>query len=210
MNAFNFMDGINGITGLYGLSVLVPVQYFLIGPNILFGPFYFLILSILVFGWFNFKSAAQCFSGDVGSTTLGYIMVFILFALILGQPDHSPIFLFQLFSPNTSQLTYFLIFALYGIDTVFTILQRILLKENIFKAHRKHLFQLLANEYKWTHLVVACSYAIIQLAINIWIFKTQPSVYKALGLLLVLTLIYVGLKYILIQKLISQSGKQTI
>jgi UDP-N-acetylmuramyl pentapeptide phosphotransferase/UDP-N-acetylglucosamine-1-phosphate transferase len=204
MNAFNFMDGINGITGLYALSVLGPIQFFLIGPDVLYGPVFFIILSILVFGWFNFTSDARCFSGDVGSTSLGYMMVFILFALLLGQPVHAPIFLIQFFSSNGSQLTYFLIFALYGIDTVLTILQRLILKENIFEAHRKHLYQLLANEYKWPHLAVASVYAFIQLVINIWIFKTQPTAFKALSLLFVFALIYIGLKYFLIQNLNSQ------
>jgi UDP-N-acetylmuramyl pentapeptide phosphotransferase/UDP-N-acetylglucosamine-1-phosphate transferase len=204
VNAFNFMDGINGITGLYALSVLLPIQFFLVG-NDLNGPIPFLIASIFVFGWFNFTSYARCFSGDVGSTTLGFILVFFLNELILKQLVHFPLFIFPRFSPDWCSLSYFLIFALYGIDTVLTILQRLILKENIFKAHRKHLFQLLVNECKYSHLAIASIYAFIQMSINIWIFKSQPTILLTLGLLCFMILIYIMLKYFLLKKIDGQN-----
>src|SRR5690606_38990524 len=75
INAFNFMDGINGITGIYGL---VNMATFLV-INIEVANFIdesllqFILLSVLVFLFFNFRKQALCFAGDVGSVTLAYL-----------------------------------------------------------------------------------------------------------------------------------------
>ena len=67
-NAYNFMDGINGITGGYSIAVLLPLIY--LNQKISFIDANFLwvtLLSLLVFCFFNFRKRAKCFAGDVGN-----------------------------------------------------------------------------------------------------------------------------------------------
>ena len=132
-NAYNFMDGINGITGGYSIAVLLPLIY--LNYKISFIDTNFLwvtLLSLLVFCFFNFRKRAKCFAGDVGSLSIAFIIVFALGKLIL----------------QTGDFTYIAFLALYGVDSVLTICHRILLHENLGKAHRKHAYQLMANELR--------------------------------------------------------------
>jgi len=151
INAYNFMDGINGITGGYSLSVIIGFwlvnnyQVEFISNELI----YFLMISIFVFSYFNFRIKAKCFAGDVGSISIAFIIVFLLSKLII----------------QSGNWLYILFLIIYGVDTGFTIIHRILKNENIFLAHRKHLYQLLVNEYKISHLKVASIYAFLQLII---------------------------------------------
>lgn len=180
INAYNFMDGINGITGSYSLSILVS---FLIINNTLlhFIPNEFIILislAVLVFLIFNFRKKALCFAGDIGSVSIAYILIYILLKLIV--TSNNPIYL--------------LFFSVYGIDATITILLRIKNKENIFEAHRTHLYQILSNEYKLSHLLVSSGYALIQLLIcgiitlSIYNAKSQYIVW-IIGTIILLVLV---------------------
>ncbi|PUZ26256.1 UDP-GlcNAc--UDP-phosphate GlcNAc-1-phosphate transferase [Chitinophaga parva] len=148
INAYNFMDGINGITGAYSLVVLGGLQYVnyyrvpFVHPDMLWLP----MLACVVFLFFNFRKKAKCFAGDVGSVTIAFWVLTLLLKLILQTGDWS----------------YLLFLAVYGIDAVLTILHRLLLRQNIFKAHRLHFYQILANEKKVPHLVVSSAYAALQ------------------------------------------------
>ena len=151
INAYNFMDGINGITGAYSIVVLGGLQYVnyevvnFIEPDLIWLP----ILASLVFLFFNFRKNAKCFAGDVGSVTIACWIIFLLLKLVL----------------MTNNYAYILFLAVYGVDTVLTIVHRLKLKQNIFDAHRLHFYQILANEQKWPHLIVSAIYAILQLGI---------------------------------------------
>lgn len=150
-NAYNFMDGINGITGGYSLSVLVPLIYLnnktpFIDSNFLI----VIVLSLFVFCFFNFRKRAKCFAGDVGSLSIAFIIVFALGKLIL----------------QTGDFTYIVFLSLYGVDAVLTICHRILLHENLGQAHRKHAYQLMANELHIPHVVVSSFYMILQLLVS--------------------------------------------
>ncbi len=155
INAYNFMDGINGITGLYSLVLFATLmwinqyQAMFIDINLLI----MLAEGVLVFLFFNFRKKAKCFAGDVGSVSLAFIIVFLLFKLIM----------------HTNQFYYILLLGIYGIDAVFTIMLRLSRGENIFKAHRLHLYQLLVNEKKLNHLLVSTIYGTIQLLFNVLI-----------------------------------------
>jgi len=148
LNAYNFMDGINGITGGYSLVVAGALLYI----NIYRVQFidneliYYVILSLLVFNYFNFRTKARCFAGDVGSISIAFILLFLLGKLIIA----------------TNDISYIVLLGVYGVDTVLTIIRRLLLKENIFEAHRKHVYQLLANEIKLPHVWVSTIYASLQ------------------------------------------------
>ena len=181
INAYNFMDGINGITGLYSLVILGGLQYInyyqhrFINPDIVWLP----MLSCVVFLYFNFRKKAKCFAGDVGSVTMALWLTFLLIMLIL----------------EVKNLKYILFLAVYGVDAVLTIIHRLILKQNIFKAHRLHFYQLLANEQKIPHLLVSGSYAMLQLLIiYAVIFSTMDLFILALLVVIPLIVVYIMLK----------------
>lgn len=160
INAINFMDGINGITGGYGLVVLSTLCY--IDRYIIdFTSDVYLIvaiISVLVFSFFNFRRKAKCFAGDVGSVSLAFIILFFLLQLVI----------------KTNNIDYILFLLLYGLDAVTTIFFRILRKENVFEAHRTHFYQFLANERKISHIIVSILYMFVQVIINILIINYLP------------------------------------
>ncbi|MDB5121053.1 MAG: UDP-GlcNAc:UDP-phosphate GlcNAc-phosphate transferase [Sphingobacteriales bacterium] len=151
INAYNFMDGINGITGLYSLSIIISLLYLNKSINFIDNLFLIVvILSIIVFLFFNFRSQARCFAGDVGSVSMAFIILFVIISLIL----------------NTHEYLYVLFLAVYGIDSGLTMISRLLKKENIFEPHRQHAYQLLSNELGFSHLLITSLYAGFQLLIN--------------------------------------------
>jgi UDP-N-acetylmuramyl pentapeptide phosphotransferase/UDP-N-acetylglucosamine-1-phosphate transferase len=181
INAFNFMDGINGITGAYSLIVLGGLQYInlqqihFVDPDLIWLP----MLACFVFLYYNFRKKAKCFAGDVGSVTIAFWIIVLLLDLIL----------------TSNNWTYILFLAVYGVDTVLTIIHRLWLRQNIFKAHRFHFFQLLANEQKIPHLLVSFFYAVVQLLIIIWIIKNpKPFWLNFIITCIPLIVIYVSLK----------------
>jgi UDP-N-acetylmuramyl pentapeptide phosphotransferase/UDP-N-acetylglucosamine-1-phosphate transferase len=188
INAFNFMDGINGITPLYSLVSLGTLWW--VNQSVHFAPdglIVLMIISTLIFSWFNMRKKALCFAGDVGSISMAFIIAFFTAALM----------------NKTDMVVYMMFFSLYGIDTVITILYRIDKNENIFLPHRTHLYQYLANEMKWSHLAVSGLYACIQLVVNIATLfllgkglMTRPVFIAFLALL---TLIYLGARLRVIQ-----------
>lgn len=158
INAYNFMDGINGITGAYSIAVLVPLMIVdgIISPFIDRKFMAIILIGVIIFCFFNFRKRARCFAGDVGSIGIAFILVFALGKLII----------------SSGQLWYLIFLAVYGVDTILTICHRLMLHENIFEAHRKHVYQLMANELKIPHTVVSTIYLILQLAISagaIWL-----------------------------------------
>lgn len=197
INAINFMDGINGITGLNALSILVPL--FLIGDQGYFQePLIYLILAIIVFLMFNFRTQAICFAGDVGSVSMGYILIFIIIGLMfnLWTPD---IGILGIEKPKiiNFEIKYILLLAVFGVDSILTIIHRLILKENIFQAHRRHLFQMLSNECGWHQLVVSSLYGIIQLLITIWVLNTPITPTLTVIIISVLSAVYLITKLIL-------------
>ena len=161
LNSFNFMDGINGITAGYSSSVLIGLwivnnfQVEFINNELI----YFMAISLLVFSLFNFRSKAKCFAGDVGSISIAFILLFMLALLI--TKTHNPLYL--------------LFLSIYGIESTLTIVYRIWLKENIFEPHRKHVYQLLANELRLPHPLISIIYSFIQLLICFIVYTTIKS-----------------------------------
>lgn len=162
LNAYNFMDGINGITGLYSLVALLSLFY--VNQNLVsFVDREFIIypvLACLVFLFFNFRKKAKCFMGDIGSMGIAFWVVALIGLLMM----------------KTGEIKWILFLAVYGVEVISTILERLKLKENIFEAHRRHLYQLLANEKKVSHLKVSALYAAVQLIVNaVVIFSNLPQ-----------------------------------
>lgn len=178
LNAYNFMDGINGITGLYSLVILAGLQYIntythYINTDMVWLP----MLACGVFLFFNFRTKAVCFAGDVGSMSIAFWIIILLFRLI----------------SVTHNWAYILFLSVYGVDTVLTIVYRLILKQNIFKAHRLHLYQLLANECKISHLKVSLMYALLQFAIIIFVIEnsTFPPILLFSIVIIPLVLVYI-------------------
>lgn len=163
------MDGINGITGGYSIAVLVPMillnsKYDFISQEFL----YVVGFSLLVFCFFNFRKKAKCFAGDVGSISIAFILLFALGLLILKTQDFS----------------YIVFLAVYGADTVLTICHRIQLHENLGEAHRKHAYQIMANELKIPHTSVSSFYMAIQLLISAGLIYLPITHYLYLGIVI--------------------------
>ena len=189
INAYNFMDGINGITGLYTLVVMgsllyvnTKVQLFIEGSFVKYG-----MVASLVFLFFNYRKKAKCFAGDVGSIAIAFWVIYLILKLIL----------------NTNSLVWLLFLAIYGVDAICTILHRLYLKQNIFEAHRLHLYQVLSNEYKIQHRVVAAYYALAQILISILVvFLYQKVQDVILFLIVIVPLLFVySSKFYLLNKI---------
>jgi UDP-N-acetylmuramyl pentapeptide phosphotransferase/UDP-N-acetylglucosamine-1-phosphate transferase len=169
INAYNFMDGINGITGLYSLVVFASLQYInfhvthFIEPDLVWLP----ILASIVFLFFNFRTKAKCFAGDVGSITVALWIIFLILKLIL----------------QSNNFNYLFFLSVYGVDTIMTIL------------HRLKFYQILANDCKIPHLYVSVLYAGLQLFLNIIIIKFNFDFYLLFFLVnMPLCLLYITLK----------------
>lgn len=181
INAYNFMDGINGITGVYSLVILSSCLYFYHTLEVPQSPPLIVvsILACLVFLFFNFRKKAKCFAGDVGSVSIGFIILTIILLIAI----------------ETRDAKYIFFLALYGVDAVLTILHRLLLKQNIFEAHRLHFYQILANDQKMPHLLVSSIYGIVQLLVNgIVIFTNYNFFITGIIVCAPLAIVYVILK----------------
>ncbi len=183
-NAYNFMDGINGITGFYSLAIFIPI-WFTEHDDLLKGFMGTVIISLLVFLFFNARNKAKCFAGDIGSISIALMLMFVLVNRII----------------ETKNFSYILVLLFYGIDSSFTIVQRLLGGENIFNAHRKHLYQYLVNEFKIPHLLISFGYSGLQLFFNIWLMVFVPNLGFALGVSLFIGALYIVLKFHLVKRI---------
>lgn len=192
-NIINFMDGINGITAGYALAVLVPLLILngrgqkeevaeFIEPSYLVVA----ILGVLVFCIFNFrpKGKAKCFAGDVGSIGIAFIMLFAIGRLIV----------------QTGDVTYLILLLVYGVDGCLTICHRIMLHENLGEAHRKHVFQLMANELKIGHVKVTLLYMAMQLVVSLGFIYLCPKTVATHWLYFICAILVLSVAYVLFKK----------
>ncbi|AYN05202.1 glycosyltransferase family 4 protein [Flavobacterium sp. 140616W15] len=188
INAYNFMDGINGITGLYTLVVMGSLLY--VNKNIqLFIDSSFIkyaMIASLVFLFFNYRKKAKCFAGDVGSIAIAFWVIYLVLRLIV----------------ITNSLIWLLFLAVYGVDAICTIMHRLYLKQNIFEAHRLHLYQVLSNEYKIQHRLVALYYAIVQAVVSVLVVFLYQKVNDIVLFIIVITplLLIYSMKFYLLNK----------
>ena len=177
------MDGINGITAAYSLAVLVPLALVNQADQSLI---IVTILSVLVFSIFNFrpKNKAKCFAGDVGSVGIAFILLFLIGQLIMKEAD----------------ITWLTFLIVYGVDGCCTILHRIMLHENLGEAHRKHAYQLMANELGMSHVTVSLIYMGLQLAISLSMIYLVPNTVLAHWIYLVAVGIVLVAAYVLFMK----------
>ena len=205
-NVINFMDGINGITAGYALAVLVPLgllntNYHELATNLttnyssivssdgVFVDQALIVVSIIaavVFCIFNFrpKGKAKCFAGDVGSIGIAFIMLFLLGNVIM----------------KTGDITWLIFLLVYGVDGCLTIVHRIMLHENLGEAHRKHAYQIMANELKIGHVKVTLLYMTMQLAVSLGFVYLCPNTVLCHWMYMVGALAVLAIAYVLFMK----------
>lgn len=205
-NVINFMDGINGITAGYALAVLVPLgllntNYQELAMNLATnyssvfssdGVFVdqslivAAIIAAVVFCIFNFrpKGKAKCFAGDVGSIGIAFIMLFLLGNVII----------------KTGDITWLIFLLVYGVDGCLTIVHRIMLHENLGEAHRKHAYQIMANELKIGHVKVTLLYMAMQLAVSLGFIYLCPNTALCHWMYFVGALAVLAVAYVLFMK----------
>ena len=152
-NAYNFMDGLNGMAGGNALvtSFFLGIIAINQGSNFTYIVCYTLIAGNLGFLIFNFPKGLL-FMGDIGSTFLGF--TFASLAIISSLYDNA----------HTSLLVIPLLLQHFIYDTLFTFIRRLITGKNVFKAHRTHLYQLF-NRLGFSHSFVTlfyCAVGIIQ------------------------------------------------
>ena len=182
INAYNFMDGINGITGGYSLVVLVALAYIneAVVPFVEQDFILTVLCSVFVFNFFNFRKRAKCFAGDVGSVCIAFVLLFFIGKLVIRTEDFS----------------WIILLAVYGVDSVLTIIHRLMLHENIGLQHRKHLYQIMANELKIPHVVVSSVYMLVQALVIVGYFYFYSYGYWYL----LATVLILGTLYVLFMK----------
>nr|WP_221433476.1 glycosyltransferase family 4 protein [Flavobacterium nitrogenifigens] len=188
INAYNFMDGINGITGLYTLAVMgsllyvnTKLQLFTDGSFIKYA-----MIASLIFLFFNYRKKAKCFAGDVGSIAIAFWVIYLVLKLVL----------------VTESIIWLLFLAVYGVDAICTIIHRLYLKQNIFEAHRLHFYQILSNEYKMQHRLVALIYGLTQVAISFLVVSLYQKINDGIIFLIIILplLIIYTLKFYLLNR----------
>lgn len=186
-NIYNFMDGINGITAGYSFAVLIPLLVLnrdmgFVDESLIV----VVLLANLVFSYFNFrpKGKAKCFAGDVGSVGMAFILLFMIGMLIM----------------RTADVTWVVLLIVYGVDGCCTIIHRIMLHENLGEAHRKHAYQLMANELGIGHMKVTCFYMVLQLVISLVFVLLIPDTVWAHWIYLGAVLVVLVVGYILFMR----------
>ena len=177
INAYNFMDGINGITGGYSLIVLGALAFInhsvvsFVEPDLI----YTMLCAVLVFNFFNFRKRAKCFAGDVGAVSIAFTILFLIGRLII----------------QTGDFSWIVLLVVYGIDSVLTIVHRLMLHENIGLPHRKHMYQIMANELRMPHVVVALIYMMMQAIVVIgYLILREYGYWYLLGSVFLLSMLY--------------------
>lgn len=190
-NIYNFMDGINGITGGYSLAVLLPLAIengelkIENGEGFIEESYLVVVgLSLLVFCFFNFRTKAKCFAGDVGSIGIALLLLFAIGRLVV----------------QTGDVTWLVLLLVYGVDGCLTIIHRMMLHENLGQAHRKHAFQLMANELKMRHTTVSIIYMLLQLGISLVVVFVIPNTMTAHWAYFIGALVVVSIGYVLFMK----------
>ena len=186
-NIYNFMDGINGITAGYSLAVLIPLLLLSLVDEFVESSFILVtILSVLVFSYFNFrpKNKAKCFAGDVGSVGIALILLFMIGCLIM----------------RTRDITWLIFLVVYGVDGCCTIVHRIMLHEHLGEAHRKHAYQIMANELGMSHVAVSLLYMAIQLVISLVMVYLIPKTVVAHWFYLIAVIMILVIAYVLFMK----------
>ena len=172
-NFYNFMDGINGIAGVTAIISFGLIAFYASYSGINDStalPALAICISVSCIGFLPFNvPTARVFMGDVGSILLGFVFSGMVIHLSKNVLDFICLMSFL-----------FLFYA----DELITMGIRLKNKESLTKAHRRHLYQILANEYDISHWKISTGYGLFQLMIGISILLV-----KNLGLFMVVSIL---------------------
>lgn len=146
MNAFNFMDGVNGIAGACAIFVICALAVAGAGSGAIEWAAPALMLALAIFGYLPLNAPkARLFMGDSGSLFIGFALASLAVA-IARDTDYA---VSPLFAPIAMMPFLF--------DVAFTLAQRAARRRNLFEAHKEHLYQLL-NRMGRSHMSVTAIY----------------------------------------------------
>lgn len=174
INFYNFMDGLDGLVA--GVSA-IQLGFLAIWFNQL--SLWLLVAALIGFLYWNW-SPAKIFMGDVGSTILGGVVAIA--------------FLTHNNTPTSAWLAVTILFPLIG-DAIYTLSRRLLRGENIFKAHRSHLYQRL-QQSGWLHTQVASTYMgmTLMIAASVYYFEILGAIGSGIGVLIAIAIAEIYLK----------------
>ena len=185
INEYNFMDGINGITGFYSLVTLgglfiINEEIQVVNKDLLL----YVLMSVIVFGFYNFRKKARMFAGDIGSISMAVLICFVGASII--YKTHSPIIL--------------LLISVYSVDAILTVIYRKSIGEKLTEPHRKHIYQKLVHTAKMPHLNVSIIYALLQMVINVIVLYTYKLDLTIQFTTLVVVILFLIFLYVLMFK----------
>lgn len=159
LNASNFMDGINGmlILNMAGLFAIYAASDIVRDEAFVY-VLWLVVALLILLAFFNVRSKAVCFLGDVGSISLGWLsFVGIIYLIAL-----------------SGQLSLIFSMSVFYVDTGMTLLYRLWSGKNIFQPHREHLYEILYNEAGISPIIISLSYLALQLLVNLYLFYVSP------------------------------------
>ena len=187
MNMYNFMDGSNGMMGLYALAVLItPLVLSAVHLEPIFNinllSVYCLAIPLLVFLFGNLRKKALWIAGDTGCMVLGFLLFFLF--LPAGAP-----------ATGDTMLRFLACTSLLVTDTCLTIIFRLLKQQNIVIRHQYHLYQVAVFRAKMHPVYVAGAYAGVQLLQVVVMAMLHYSALSVVAMLLLNSIVWVGLQY---------------
>ncbi|PIE49573.1 MAG: UDP-GlcNAc--UDP-phosphate GlcNAc-1-phosphate transferase [Flavobacteriales bacterium] len=194
-NLYNFMDGINGLTAIYSMVVIsgfLSINNFenIIDNRLLV----YLLLSLVVFSFYNLRKKAKWFAGDIGSITIAACIFF--FGVLFIKTLHAPIII--------------LFIVVYAVDAILTIALRVIRGEKITEAHRHHLYQKFVDVGNYPHTKVAFLYGAVQIIINVLVIYFYKSSIHIQYIIIVSTCLGTGLLYLILIRYFNKKGFHSI
>ncbi|WP_281980539.1 MraY family glycosyltransferase [Tenacibaculum mesophilum] len=192
INIYNFMDGINGITGLYSIAsllvfLLINTRENIVDNNLII----YSLISFVVFGFYNFRKKARMFAGDIGSISIAVLLFFL-----------GTYFIKELKAP-----VIILSVAVYGTDTILTIIYRKSIGESLTQAHRIHIYQKMVHTLSLSHLRVSTIYVLLQLVINCIVYYTYNFKVSYQYFIIVLVSVALAFFYYIMFKKVEKQNK---
>ena len=187
-NIYNFMDGVDGIASSQALSASAGWMVFALLWNepVLFTINLIVFSTVLVFLIYN-RAPARIFMGDVGSVFLGFFFAVMPFLAATISEEYT--------IASTLWIGVLLLWP-FLFDSSSTLIRRFKNGENIFEAHRSHLYQRL-NIAGWPHSVISTLYltfSFLSLMIALIFFHENDTIRILLFLLLLLlSFLYVNI-----------------
>lgn len=141
LNLYNFMDGINGISGAQAISISGGLLIFCFFSDVHVPPGYVEMLVVPLaaaagFLVWNGRRVAKIFLGDVGSIGFGYCLAWLLF----------------IFAANNYLVPAILVSLVYSVDASATLLKRIWQRKKIWEAAREHYYHRATVKGALSHL----------------------------------------------------------